>query len=124
MDQYGKLIADHCKNGFDEDAKRKIREISGLKERLEKNENTGFAKRMKACYIYLENENCLHNVEVGEGKKDDRGDEGISDLMQKQGLVRIKRKKSVLGRLYNKKCEVAKKWGRPLPEVKIKRKSD
>ena len=42
--------------------------------------------------------------------------------MQKQGLVRIKRKKSVLGRLYNKKCEVAKKWGRPLPEVKIKRK--
>ena len=124
LDQYGKLIADHCKNGFDEDAKRKIREISGLKERLEKNENTGFAKRMKACYIYLENENCLHNVEVGEGKKDDRGDEGISDLMQKQGLVRIKRKKSVLGRLYNKKCEVAKKWGRPLPEVKIKRKSD
>lgn len=124
LDQYGKLIADHCKNGFDEDAKRKIREISGLKERLEKNENTGFAKRMKACYIYLENENCLHNVEVGEGKKDDRGDEGISDLMQKQGLVRIKRKKSVLGRLYNKKCEVAKKWGRPLPGVKIKRKSD
>lgn len=35
LDQYGKLIADHCKNGFDEDAKRKIREISGLKERLE-----------------------------------------------------------------------------------------
>ena len=124
LDQYGKLIADHCKNGFDEDAKRKIREISGLKEKKKKNENTGFAKRMKACYIYLENENCLHNVEVGEGKKDDRGDEGISDLMQKQGLVRIKRKKSVLGRLYNKKCEVAKKWGRPLPEVKIKRKSD
>lgn len=88
LDQYGKLIADHCKNGFDEDAKRKIREISGLKERLEKKENTGFAKRMKACYIYLENENCLHNVEVGEGKKDDRGDEGISDLMQMNIPVR------------------------------------
>ena len=24
LDQYGKLIADHCKNGFDEDAKRKF----------------------------------------------------------------------------------------------------
>lgn len=36
LDQYGKLIVDYCKNGFDEDAKRKIREISGLKERLEK----------------------------------------------------------------------------------------
>lgn len=34
LDQYGKLIVDYCKNGFDEDAKRKIREISGLKERL------------------------------------------------------------------------------------------
>lgn len=116
LDQYGKLIVDYCKNGFDEDAKRKIREISGLKERLEKNENTGFAKRMKACYLHLENENGLHNVEVGEGKKDDRGDEGISDLMQKQGIVRGKRKTSVLERLYNKKCEVAKKLGRPLPK--------
>lgn len=117
LDQYGKLIVDYCKNGFDEDAKRKIREISGLKERLEKNENTGFAKRMKACYLHLENENGLHNVEVGEGKKDDRGDEGISDLMQKQGIVRGKRKTSVLERLYNKKCEVAKKLGRPLPQA-------
>lgn len=52
LDQYGKLIADHCKNGFDEDAKRKIREISGLKERLEKNENTGFAKRIEySCAV-------------------------------------------------------------------------
>ena len=117
LDQYGELIVDYCKNGFDEDAKRKIREISGLKERLEKNENTGFAKRMKACYLHLENENGLHNVEVGEGKKDDRGDEGISDLMQKQGIVRGKRKTSVLERLYNKKCEVAKKLGRPLPQA-------
>lgn len=117
LDQYGKLIVDYCKNGFDEDAKRKIREISGLKERLEKNENTGFAKRMKACYLHLENENGLHNVEVGEGKKDDRGDEGISDLMQKQRIVRGKRKTSVLERLYNKKCEVAKKLGRPLPQA-------
>ena len=112
LDQYGKLIADHCKNGFDEDAKRKIREISGLKERLEKNENTGFAKRMKACYIYLENENCLHNVEVGERRKDDKSDEKINDMMQ----GRAKRKKSVLGRLYDKKCEVAKKWGKSLPK--------
>lgn len=109
---YEALIADHCKNGFDEDAKRKIREISGLKERLEKNENTGFAKRMKACYIYLENENCLHNVEVGERRKDDKSDEKINDMMQ----GRAKRKKSVLGRLYDKKCEVAKKWGKSLPK--------
>ena len=65
----------------------------------------------------MENENGLHNVEVGEGKKDDRGDEGISDLMQKQGIVRGKRKTSVLERLYNKKCEVAKKLGRPLPQA-------
>lgn len=78
----------------------------------------------KRFCVYAKTLDELHNVEVGEGKKDDRGDEGISDLMQKQGLVRIKRKKSVLGRLYNKKCEVAKKWGRPLPGVKIKRKSD
>lgn len=42
--------------------------------------------------------------------------EGISDLMQKQGIVRGKRKTSVLERLYNKKCEVAKKLGRPLPK--------
>lgn len=85
---------------------------SGLKERLEKNENTGFAKRMKACYIYLENENCLHNVEVGERRKDDKSDEKINDMMQ----GRAKRKKSVLGRLYDKKCEVAKKWGKSLPK--------
>lgn len=112
MDQYGKVIVDHCKNGFDEDAKRKIRELSSLKKGLERNENTGFAERMKVCYMHLENENYLHNVEVGERRKDDKSDEKINDMMH----GRAKRKKSVLGRLYDKKCEVAKKWGKSLPK--------
>ena len=112
LDQYGKVILDQCKNGFSEQVKEELRAINNGRK-TDQVPHNNLKQRMELWQKYFDNGNYLRSAEMTEEQNYNMIDGRMNNLLQKK--EKGKRKRSVLRRLYNKKCEVAKKLGRPLP---------
>lgn len=69
---------------------------------------------MELWQKYFDNGNYLRSAEMTEEQNYNMIDGRMNNLLQKK--EKGKRKRSVLRRLYNKKCEVAKKLGEAITQ--------
>lgn len=100
------------KNGFNEQVKEELRAINNGRK-TDQVPHNNLKQRMELWQKYFDNGNYLRSAEMTEEQNYNMIDGRMNNLLQKK--EKGKKKRSVLRRLYNKKCEVAKKLGRSLP---------
>ena len=138
LDNYGKMIMEECRNGFDEETKQKLHELMKHPEQREKEhqkhkdrlehyqkffENGTYERRwesgIEGNYNMVDGQvNNLKNVEV---KKSERK---RVQRVEQSSKKKPKKRESVIKRLREKQITIAVKSGKPVPrylELDLKR---
>lgn len=115
LNQYGKVILDECKDGFDQDTIDRMK--SAVQKFNEQEKQKGATKeRLSVWQKYFINGEYLRSAEMAEEQNYNMIDGRINNLLPKKENPEVpKKRKSVLLRLYKHRCEVAKKQGKPMP---------
>ena len=115
LNQYGKVILDECKDGFDQDTIDRMK--SAVQKFNEQEKQKGAIKeRLSVWQKYFINGEYLRSAEMAEEQNYNMIDGRINNLLPKKENPEVpKKRKSVLLRLYKHRCEVAKKQGKPMP---------
>lgn len=118
LDSYGKLVADACKNGFDEEAKRKIHDyLHEVEPEAEKNKNP--KTRLEHYQKFFENGTYERSWESGTEANYDMVDGQVNNQNRKSGKSmpeKPKKRTSVIKRLREKQIAIAIKSGKPIPK--------
>ena len=112
LNQYGKVILDECKDGFDQDTIDRMK--SAVQKFNEQEKQKGATKeRISVWQKYFINGEYLRSAEMAEEQNYNMIDGRINNLLPKKENPEVpKKRKSVLLRLYKHRCEVAKKQGK------------
>lgn len=115
LNQYGKVILDECKDGFDQDTIDRMK--SAVQKFNEQEKQKGATQeRLSVWQKYFINGEYLRSAEMAEEQNYNMIDGRINNLLPKKENPEVpKKRKSVLLRLYKHRCEVAKKQGKPMP---------
>lgn len=118
LDSYGKLVADTCKNRFDEAVKQKIQDyLHELDQRIEKKKESpnkaGTLSEIFWEWIYEHSwESRMEtNDDMIAGQVNNQGGK-----LEKNILEKPKKRESVIKRLWEKQIAIAIKSGKPIPK--------
>lgn len=116
MDEDGKLVVDNVYNGFDEAVQKQIKEylnpLQTITE-LQKQEKPPLENWQK----FYENGEYLRSAEIMDEQNYNMMDGRMNNLLSKPR--KIGQRISVLDRLHLKQAEIAKRSGKPVPQVNM-----
>lgn len=116
LDEDGKLVVDHVRNGFDETVQKQIKEYLHPTSSLPEPEKpTG--RRLETWQKYYENGEYLRSAEITEEQNYNQIDGRINNLPPKPR--KIGKRISVLDRLHLKQAEIAKRSGKAAPQMAV-----
>ena len=120
LDAYGRTIAEECRNGFDQAAKRKIHEyIQSHPDSSRESRKNPFLVRMDPWRKYFENGTYERGREAGLEVNYGQIDGCVNNQKYNPGKAAAPKKKkreSVIRKLRQKQIAIAKRSGRPVPK--------
>ncbi|GAA0261074.1 hypothetical protein GCM10008922_20580 [Faecalicatena contorta] len=118
LNQYGQVIMKECNGSFDSESLEKIKtavRAFGEEQKRKEKMNTERNDRFLMYQKFFVNGEYLRSAEMAEEQNYNMIDGRMNNLLPKKEAGNSKKKQSVLFRLYQHRCEVAKKLGKPMP---------
>jgi len=116
LDEDGKLVVDHVRNGFDETVQKQIKEyLHPVSSQQEPEKPPG--QRLETWQKCYENGEYLRSAEITEEQNYNQIDGRINNLPPKPR--KIGKRISVLDRLHLKQAEIAKRTGKTAPQMAV-----
>lgn len=116
LDEDGKLVVDHVRNGFDETVQKQIKEYMHPAPSIQEPEKQP-RQRLETWQKYYENGEYLRSAEITEEQNYNMLDGRLNNLPKKPR--KIGKRISVLDRLHLKQAEIAKRSGKAAPQMAV-----